>query len=43
MWSPPTASVRPSGLYARLSTQVRYRQRVPDLLVGSGVEEEDPP
>ena len=41
-WSPPTASVRPSGLYARFAVGARHRQRVPDLLVGSRVEEENP-
>ncbi len=43
MWSPPTARVRPSGLYARLPRpESVQRQRVPDLRVGPGIEEEDP-
>ena len=33
---------RPSGLYAGSPAGVRQRQRVPDLRVGPGVEEEDP-
>ncbi len=39
---PPSARVRPSGLYARLSTPPGSDRQLSNLLVGPGVEEEEP-